>query len=411
MSIGFKRSVFGVSAVLVFLVVLGGFGLHGVRANTQDDGAYREMGVYEEVLKKVQTDYVVEPNIDKVTDGALHGLLEGLDADSSYLSPAEYALYKQHRDTQTKDSAIGVTGLNMSKRYGYATVVSVIPGSPADKQQIQDGDIIEAIDGQSTREMSVALIRLLLEGKPGDNVTFALVRPRKPEPDKVTLTFVKASEEIPALGEQEYESSTIEYLKPVVLTKARVDEVVAKLKAAPPAAQKNRKVLLDLRDVAQGDEQQAIRLANAFLQTGTIATLEGQKFPKQTFSADKSAFITSAPLVVLVNHGTSGSGELIAGAILDNKRGDVVGDRTFGDGSVQKTIELPSGGAVILSVAKYATPGGKKIQDEAVTPNVIVVPSLDEQIAAEMEDKDKTGPPPADDQLNKGLALLKAKAS
>jgi len=386
-------------------VFLGGLGLHGVRAGVQtDDRAYREIGVYEEVLKKVQSDYVVEPNVDKVTDGALHGLLEGLDADSSYLSPAEYAVYKQHSDGAAKDSAQGVTGINVSKRYGYATVVSVIPGSPADKQQVADGDIIESIEGQSTREMSVALIRLLLEGKPGSNVTFSLVRPRKAEPDKVTLTLVKASDEIPALGEQEYESSTILYLKPVVLSKARVDEVIGKLKSTP----KNRKVLLDLRDVAQGEEQQAIRLANAFLETGTIATLEGQKYPKVVFSAQKSDFVTSAPLAVLVNHGTSGSGELIAGAILDNKRGDVVGDRTFGDGSVQKTIELPSGGAVILSVAKYATPGGKKIQDEAVTPNVVVVPSLDEQIAAEMEEK-PAGPPPADDQLNKALALLKAK--
>jgi carboxyl-terminal processing protease len=405
MSTGFKRAIFGISAVLVFFVFLGGLGLHGVRAGVQtDDRAYREIGVYEEVLKKVQSDYVVEPNIDKVTDGALHGLLEGLDADSSYLSPAEYAIYKQHRETDGKEAGLGVTGLNMSKRFGYATVVSVIPGSPADKQQIEDGDIIESLEGQSTREMSVELIRLLLEGKPGTNVTFSLVRPRKAEPDKVTLTLVKAADEIPPLGEQEYESSTILYLKPVVLSKARVDEVVSKLKAAP----KNRKVLLDLRDVAQGDEQQAIRLANAFLETGTIATLEGQKYPKVVFSAQKSEFLTSAPLAVLVNHGTSGSGELIAGAILDNKRGDVVGDRTFGDGSVQKTIELPSGGALILSVAKYATPGGKKIQDEAVTPNVVVVPSLDEQIAAEMEEK-PAGPPPADDQLNKALALLKAK--
>jgi carboxyl-terminal processing protease len=411
MSTGFKRAIFGISAVLVFFVFLGGLGLHGVRAGVQtDDRAYREIGVYEEVLKKVQSDYVVEPNIDKVTDGALHGLLEGLDADSSYLSPAEYAVYKQHRESDGKEAetgagGLGVTGLNMSKRFGYATVVSVIPGSPADKQQIEDGDIIESLAGQSTREMSVELIRLLLEGKPGTNITFSLVRQRKTaEPDKVTLTLVKAADDIPPLGEQEYESSTILYLKPVVLSKARVDEVVSKLKAAP----KNRKVLLDMRDVAQGDEQQAIRLANAFLEAGTIATLEGQKYPKVVFSAQKSEFITSAPLAVLVNHGTSGSGELIAGAILDNKRGDVVGDRTFGDGSVQKTIELPSGGAVILSVAKYATPAGKKIQDEAVTPNVVVVPSLDEQIAAEMEEK-PAGPPPADDQLNKALALLKAK--
>jgi carboxyl-terminal processing protease len=407
MSKGFRRSVFGVSVVLVLLVFLGGLGLKGVRANTQNgDGAYREIGVYEEVLKKVQTDYVVDPNIDKVTDGALHGLLEGLDADSSYLSPAEYAVYKQHRDSESKDSAIGMTGLNVSKRFGYATVVSVIPGSPADKEQIEDGDLIELIEGQSTREMSVALVRLLLEGKPGTTVTFSLVRPRKAEPDKVTLTRVKQTEEIPALGEQEYENSSIMYLKPVVLTKSRVDEVVSKLKAAP----KNRKVLLDLRDVAEGDEQQAIRLANAFLETGTIATLEGQKYPKQVFSAEKADFITSAPLVVLVNHGTAGPGELIAGAVLDNKRGDVVGDRTFGDGSVQKTIELPGGGAVILSVAKYETPSGKKIQDDAVTPNVVVVPSLEQQIAEESEEK-PAGPPAADDQLNKGLALLKAKNS
>lgn len=407
MSKGFRRSVFGVSVVLVVVVFLGGLGLRGVRANTQsDDGAYREIGVYEEVLKKVQTDYVVDPNIDKVTDGALHGLLEGLDADSSYLSPAEYAVYKQHLESAGKASALGVTGLNVSKRYGYATVVSVVPGSPADKEQIEDGDIIESIEGQSTREMSVALVRLLLEGQPGTNVTFSLVRPRKSEPDKVTLVRVKQADEVPALGEQEYESSTILYLKPVVLTKARVDEVIAKLKAAP----KTRKVLLDLRDVAEGDDQQAIRLANAFLETGTIATLEGQKVPEQTFAAQKPEFITSAPLVVLVNHGTAGASELIAGAVLDNKRGDVVGDRTFGDGSIQKTLEVPGGGAVILSIAKYATPSGKKIQDDAVTPNVIVVPSLDEQIAAESEEK-PAGPPPADDQLNKGLALLKAKNS
>lgn len=407
MTRGFRRSIFGFSVVLVLVVFLGGLGLRGVRANTQsDDGAYREMGVYEEVLKKVQTDYVVDPNIDKVTDGALHGLLEGLDADSSYLSPAEYTVYKQHQESMGKSSAIGVTGLNVSKRYGYATVVSVIPGSPADKQQIEDGDIIESVEGQSTREMSVALVRLLLEGAPGTNATISVVRPRKAEPDKVTLTRVKQAEEIPALGTQDYENATILYLKPVVLTKPRVDEVISKLKAAP----KNRKVLLDLRDIAEGDDQQAIRLANAFLETGTIATLQGQKFPVQTFTAQKPEFVTSAPLVVLVNHGTAGPAELVAGAVLDDKRGDVVGDRTFGDGSVQKTLDIPGGGAVILSVAKYASPSGKKIQDDAVTPNVIVVPTLDEQIAAESEEK-PAGPPPADDQLNKGLALLKAKNS
>jgi carboxyl-terminal processing protease len=174
----------------------------------------------------------------------------------------------------------------------------------------------------------------------------------------------------------------------------------------------NKKILLDLRDVAQGDEAQAVRLANAFLQTGTIATLEGQKVPKQTFAAEPGKFITSAPLAVLVNHGTAGPGELVAAAILDSKRGDVVGDRTFGSGTVQKTIELPDGSALILSVAKYQSPSGKKIQDEAVTPNVIVAPSVDQELAeAEGPETQNVQKPEThtDEQLNKALDLLKQK--
>lgn len=407
MSKGFKRAILGISILLVVVVFLGGFGLSGVRAGTQDDGAYRQMGVYEEVLHKIQSDYVVEPSIPKVTNGALHGLLESLDSDSSYLSPAEYATYKAHANEATAQ-----VGLNVSKRFGYATVVSVMPGSPAEREQIQDGDIIEAIGGQTTREMSLAMIRLLLEGKPGTDVTFALVRPNrgKSEPDKITLT--RTNIVAPAMSEQEYENSSILYLKPIVLTKERVDDIDARLRAMPKDG--NKKVLLDLRDVARGDEAQAVRLANAFLQSGTIASLEGQKVPKQTFTADPGKFITAAPLAVLVNHGTSGPGELVAAAILDNKRGDVVGDRTFGEGTVQKTIEMPDGSALILSVAKYESPSGKKIQDEAVTPNVIVAPNLDQYLAAEQGPESPNAQKPethTDDQLNKALDLLKQKAA
>jgi len=400
MSRNFKRAVFGISVALVVVVFLGGFVTGGVRAGTQSDGAYRQMGVYEEVLHKIQSDYVTDPNMGKVTNGALHGLLESLDADSSYLTPTENAAYKAHQNEGTAQ-----VGINLSRRYGYATVVSVMPGSPADEQQISDGDIIESIEGQSTRELSLAMIRLMLEGKPGTNVTFSLVRPGKAEPQKMTLT--RRQIEPPALAEQEYENSSILYLKPVVLTKERVAEVEARLRAMPKNG--NKKVLLDLRDVADGDPAQAINLANAFLRSGTIASIEGQKYPKQTFTADPAKFITAAPLVVLVNHGTSGPAEIVAAAILDNKRGDLVGDRSFGDGAVQKTIELPDGAALILSVAKYEAPSGKPIQDDAVTPNIVVTESID-QYLAETEDlkpEDKT--PRTDDQLNKALDVLKQK--
>lgn len=393
----FNRIILVLSVAVIAVVLFGGFGPAGVSA-TQSDGAYRQMGVYEEVLHKIQTDYVTQPNIQDVTTGALHGLLESLDADSSYLTPSEFATYQAHQH-----EGVAQVGMDVSKRFGYGSVVAVIPGSPADKDHIMDGDLIESIGGQSTREMSVAMIRLLLEGKPGTTVSFDLVRPRKPEPDSITLT--RAVVEPPALGQQEYEKSSILYLKPGLLTRDRVDEVVARLRAM--SRNGNKKVLLDLRDVAEGDPQQGIRLANAFLQSGTIATLTGQTVPAQTFSAESSKFITSAPLVVLVNHGTAGAAEIVAGAILDNKRGDVVGDRTFGEGAQEKTFTLPDGSALLLTVAKYESPSGKKIEDVAVTPNVPVAQSA-EQIFDE-EENAAPQQPPTDDQLNKGLEILKQK--
>ncbi len=393
----FQRVVF-VLAAAVFAVLGLGFGLgefsfFGVHAGGDQDGAYRQMNVYQQVLKRIQTDYVTEPNMSDVTTGALHGLLESLDADSSYLTPTEYKIYKDRPTT-----GVAQVGMTVSKRFGYATVVNVLPGSPADKEHVSDGDVIESIGDQSTRELSLAVIRLMLDGKPGSTVTLSLVKPRKADPDKLTLT--RAIVPVPALSEQEYESDSILYLKPAVINKARVDELASKIKA-----NKNRKVVLDLRDVSGGDPDEGLRLANLFINQGTLAALEGQKYPKQTFPADPARYISAAPLAVLVNRGTYGAAELTAAAILGAKRGDVVGERTFGEGSVQKTIDLPDGGALLLTIAKYQGPDGKKIQDEAVVPSVVVGPAQDD------DDQDDKGPNKGDEPLNKALQLLKAKTS
>jgi carboxyl-terminal processing protease len=389
----FQRFVFVLSAAIFTALGLGffigEFGWFGVHAGGQQDGAYRQINIYRQVLNKIQTEYVTEPNINDVTTGALHGLLESLDADSSYLTPTEYKIYKERPAT-----GVAQVGITVSKRYGYAIVVSVLPGSPADKEHIADGDVIESIGDQSTRELSLAVIRLLLEGKPGTSVTLSVVRPRKTDPDKLTLT--RSIAVVPAMAEQQYEGATILYLKPGALTASRVDEIAAKLKSA-----KGRKVLLDLRDSSGGDFQEGLRLANFFVKQGTLAALEGQKFPRQTFTADPAVFLTDAPLAVLVNRGTAGPAELVAAAIEDLKRGDVVGERTFGQGSVQRTIDLPDGAALLLTVAKYQTPGGKKIPDEAVTPTVIVG-----QVSE--EDYEEATPVNGDEPLNKALQLLKA---
>ena len=405
-----KILLLAVSVVLVVTVFLG-VNSTGVRAASESqDGAYRQINVYSEVLRHIQTDYVEQPNITAVTNGALRGLLESLDADSSYLTPEDYKAYKAEKAGKAQ------VGINVSKRYGYASVVSVVPGSPADKAGISDGDIIEAIGPADTRDLSLAMIQLLLEGQPGSGLTLSVVRARKgPAPDKIELTRVAPS--LPPVAETLYENSSILYLKPGVLDHDHVQQVEVKLKGMSKAG--NKKVLLDLRDVAAGDMPEATRLANFFLKDGTIAILEGQKVQKQTFTADASKSINvTAPVVVLVNRGTAGPAELVAAALLENKRAELVGEKTFGEGAQQKTFELPDGAALILSVAKYESPSGKKLQDEGVTPGVLVASNQD-QAAGVDEDgtpSDNQAAPAkpsvtVDEQLSKALTLLKNKAA
>jgi carboxyl-terminal processing protease len=406
-----KILLLAVSVVLVLTIFLG-VNSSGVNAATEpQDGAYRQINVYSEVLRHIQTDYVEEPNINAVTNGALRGLLESLDADSSYLSPEDYKAYKADKGGKAQ------VGINVSKRSGYATIVSVVPGSPADKANLTDGEYIESIGSQDTRDMSLAMIQLLLEGQPGSELTLSIFSPRKVAPDKVVMT--RALPALAPVAETMYENSTILYLKPGVLDHEHVQQIEAKLKGMQKAG--NKKVLLDLRDVAAGDMMEATRVANFLLKSGTIATLEGQKVEKQTFAADPSKAInTTAPVVVLVNRGTAGPAELLAAALMENKRADLVGEKTFGEGAQQKTFELPDGSALILSVAKYESPSGKKLQDDGVTPEVMVASNTNDEaaddgdeVAAKTEVQTPAAKPgvSVDDQLNKALDLLKSKAA
>src|SRR5579864_8283409 len=176
MSLKTKAAVLVSSFAVLLFVVVGSMG--GVHASS-NDGSYRQLQVYSEVLSRVRSEYVEEPNIPKVTDGALHGLLESLDSNSSYMSPEAYKAYKAH-----KIEAKGGIGAVISKRFGYAAVVDVLPGSPAEKAGIEQTDIFESIEGQSTRDMSLPEIRSLLTGTPGSTLNVAVVRARKAEPQQ-----------------------------------------------------------------------------------------------------------------------------------------------------------------------------------------------------------------------------------
>ncbi|MBV9574678.1 MAG: PDZ domain-containing protein [Acidobacteriales bacterium] len=403
MSLKIKAAILVSSFAILLFMVLGGVG--GVRASS-DEGAYRQLQVYSEVLARVHSEYVEDPKIPLVTDGALHGLLESLDANSSYLSAPQYKEYKQN-----KTEARGDIGAAISKRFGYASVVSVIPGGPADKAGLEDADIIEAIEGKSTREMSLAEIRNLVAGAPGSNLTLSVVRARRAEPQKTVITRDLVT--IPPVTEKMLEDGIGE-IQVDAITKGKPQEVAAKIKALQKAGAK--KLILDLRNCAQGDEAEGVAMANLFLNHGTITYLQGQKYPRKAFNADPSLAVTTLPVAVLVNKGTAGPAEIVAAAILENARGDVVGDKTFGDGSVQKVLELPDGSALILSVAKYYSPSGKAIQDTAITPNVLIADqddaaALPDDGSAPPAEEIKKQPPQPDDQLRKAIEVLKTRTT
>jgi len=401
MSTKAKAAILSVSFAIVLFTVVGGL---GVKASTSD-GAYRQLGVYSEVLSRIRSEYVEEPNIPHVTQGALHGLLESLDASSSYLDPEEYKEYKTRRSNNDGKGTLGAT---ISKRFGYAAVVSVIPGGPADKAGLASGDIIEAIEGKSTRDLSLAQILTYTTGPVGSNLNVSVVRARRAEPAKVTITRDVLN--VPSPQDKMLEEG-IGYIKVDALTKGKSQEIANKVKSL----QKNgaKKLILDLREVSEGEMTEGVATANLFLSRGVITYLQGQKYARETYNAEPDKAVTNLPLVVLVNRGTAGPAEVVAAAILENNRGDVLGDKTFGIGSVQRTIDMPGGSALILSVAKYYSPSGKAIQDTAITPNILVADADDDLILPD-DGTESAEPEPLrkpekgeDEQLRRAIEVMK----
>jgi carboxyl-terminal processing protease len=403
-----KSKLFVLTCSLALVVVMA-LGQVGVRASGSGDGPYAQLQVYSEVLSRVEREYVDEPNIPQVTNGALHGLLEALDSSSSYLSPAEYKEFQARNGDKGTEKRGGI-GAAVSKRFGYADVVSIIPGGAAEKAGIQNYDIIEAIEGKSTHEMSPVEINSLLAGDPGSTVTVSVVRARKAEPQKIVITRDVFSNPV---ASSKVVDAGVGYIKVDWFTKGKSTEIANLVRTLQKSGA--TKLILDLRNSADGDPAEGIATANLFLDHGTITYLQGQKYPKQAFTAEADKAITKLPVVVLVNRGTAGPAEIVAAAILENARGDVLGDKTFGAGSIQKMIPLQDNSALNLTIAKYYSPQGKAIQDSAVTPNILVA---GEEEVALPEDDDSATPAagdqepkkaPQDEQLKKAIEVVKAR--
>src|SRR5436190_6497362 len=399
----------GIIAISVVIFCYAGLG--HVLGRTPDDKAYKSLTVYGEVLQKIQNDYVDDPNIPLVTAGSLHGLLESLDPQSSYLTPREYEEYKK----KSGNPGTGEAGLTLSKRYGYVIVLSVLPDSPGTKAGIRSGDLLESIGGFTTRDMSVGQAMNLLDGQPGTGVKVGVIRRGKATPEEVDL--VRAKLATPKIIVQKVDPDIL-VLRLPTLDSGRADEIRNRLLDAEKQA--IHKVILDVRECGRGPVSEAIATARLFVPSGMLTTLRGQTVSTQVFSAEPKQVVWKNPVSVLIDATTSGAAEVLASAIAANHRGDVVGERTFGLASEQKLITLDDGAALILTVANYYNPGGKAILEEGVTPTEVVraVPEDDsdttEEDAApppEVQKEPGLGPrplSPEDPIFHRALDLLKA---
>ena len=355
-----KLSVICSSCLISILLVVGAV----LGKSEQQEGAYRPLAVYTEILARIKSDYVEEPDIPKVTQGALQGLVEYLDSASSYLSQEQFAAYQERLGNSDGGSGIS-TGIVVRKQGAYTSILAVLPGSSADKAGIGTDDLLDAIDDVSTRVMPPAYLQAMLSGAAGSTVK-VMVRPTSDYDSPVEHTLVRADPSLPEIAFRMLEDH-IGYVDVDFLTDSHVTQVSSAIQRLE--ADGADKLIVDLRGNALGSPDAGIALADLLLASGTISRLDGQNYPAKTFEASADSAVTELPVVVIVDRPTSGGGEIAAAAIQQNDRGEVVGEETSGLAAVQETISLEDGAALILSVANYHGPSGEVIHNEGVKPD------------------------------------------
>ena len=386
-------------------VVLLYAGLGFALERTSQDATYRSLGVFSEVLQRVQQDYVEEPNMRQVARGAMHGLVESLDPQSGYLSAREYEDYQ----ARTKAHPKGDIGVVLSKRFGYLLVLTTFPDSPAQKAGLSTGDILESIAGFSTREISIRQAELLLQGDPGSVVKITEVRHGGTESHD--LEVVRAALAPPKMTGEKLEDD-IAYLHVLAFGPGRTAEIKQRL--ADFSKQGLHKLVLDLRDCSSGSITEAMETASLFVNNGTIATLRGQTVPVKEFKADPQQTVWTGPVTVLISPSTAGPAEVLAAALAQDRSVPTIGERTFGSASEQTVIPLEDGAALILTTALYHDPSGKAINETGVKPSVEVANNADD-LSPLREDGGDNAPHPngatpshlGDAPLHKAIELLR----
>ncbi len=408
------------SATLTLYTVVGGW--ISTRAQQPSNDPNAQLRIFESVLQHIQNDYVDEPNMDKVRAGALRGLAYGLDPYSTYLTPEQVREYSENG----KDNQVGI-GAELSQVASYLYVIAPMKGSPADQAGVRAGDIIEYIDGKATRDISLYDAKQLLNGAAGSDVKLRVLRANA---SPLTLTVKRGAFRAPA-AEARMDASRIGILK--INSFADGEAADARARVQDLLKQGAQKIVVDLRGTAGGSLTEAVAVANLFVKDGQIAETVGREGkPIKSFAADPKAAIFSGPVVALIDSGTAGAAEVVASALLERNRGQVVGEKSFGAGAEQQLFTLRGGDGLLLTTVKWASANGKTFLGEdrahsGVSPSVEVKrPELaedvnpddltgnDDDAVAKPDEKREISPQPApakpaveDLQMKKALELLR----
>lgn len=412
------------SATLTLYTVVGGW--ISTRAQQPANDPNAQLRIFESVLQHIQNDYVDEPNMDKVRAGALRGLAYGLDPYSTYLTPDQVKEF----NAGNKDNQVGI-GAELSQYASYLYVIAPMKGSPADQAGLRAGDIIEYIDNKATRDISLYDAKQLLNGAAGSEIKLRVLRANA-TPLSVS---VKRGASRAAAAEIRMEAGKVGVLRINSFADREAAEVRTRLQDL--MKQGAQKIVLDMRDTAGGSIDEAVAVANLFIKDGVIAQTVGREGKAlKAFSADPKAVVFSGPVVAMIDTGTAGAAEVVASALIERNRGQVIGEKSFGAGTEQQLFTLRGGDGLLLTTVKWASSSGKTFLGEdrahsGVAPNVEVkgqeaadsvdpdelTGNDDDAVArpGEADEKREAAPapatkPPAEDlQLKKALELLKDK--
>jgi carboxyl-terminal processing protease len=374
-----------ISAPVIVFAIVGGFlGKAMAREDT-----YQHLKIFDDVVSLIMSNYVEEANVDKVMRGAMHGLADGLDPDSAYLTIDEVKQVEGNTPL-----AAGDVGIDLTRQY-YLRVIAARDDSPAAKAGIRTGDYIRAINETPTREMSVWEGVRALRGAPGSKVSVTVIRGNAADPHVIDLVRapIPASDVTGRIA-----APGVGYVRLAAIgagTPGRVKTQIQELTKNGAA-----KLVVDIRRTSGGVPEHGLDLARLFVADGTLAQRETRGGAKETIATASGDGSITLPAVLLVDAGTSAAAELFASALLGNKRADLIGEHTIGRTANQKLVKLPDGAGLWLSTARYLTPSGAPLHEKGLEPTVAV---------DEPDVEFGQTPPPGDPVLEKALERLAEK--